>query len=281
MLVRWFASATQGTREGALEIHTRGPESSSASAGPLGALARRDAASLTRGGCGGTTWRMSSAADNETKAPQPGTSTEGGTAQMPSITVLVVEDEAEHQLLVRKALTREGTGFGLVQFARDSEEALRFANQMTFDVMLVDNRIPGTRGLDLLTALREAGSEAPFVLMTSAGSEDLVVEAWRQKVADYVIKDSGFWRDLPQVLRRVVEADRSRRREHDLVARLERTNARLDALRAQTDERAARLEALLGDARSAFEELSPAATGGEAARDRLNATLEAMAALFE
>ena len=39
----------------------------------------------------------------------------------------MVEDEAEHQLLVRKALTREGSGFELVQFARDSDEALRFS----------------------------------------------------------------------------------------------------------------------------------------------------------
>lgn len=197
------------------------------------------------------------------------------------ISVLVVEDEAEHQLLVRKALTREGSGFELVQFARDSEEALRFANQMSFDVMLVDNRIPGTRGLDLLTALREAGSEAPFVLMTSAGSEDLVVEAWRQKVADYVIKDSGFWRDLPQVLRRVVEADRARRREQDLLARLERTNARLDSLRTQTDERAARLEALLGDARAAFDALGQAVPAGDPARAQLDSALRSMAALFE
>ncbi|MFO0746153.1 MAG: response regulator [Myxococcota bacterium] len=203
------------------------------------------------------------------------------TTHTQAITVLVVEDEAEHQLLVRKALTREGSGFELVQFARDSEEALRFANQMSFDVMLVDNRIPGTRGLDLLTALREVGSEAPFVLMTSAGSEDLVVEAWRQKVAEYVIKDSGFWRDLPQVLRRVVAADRARRREQDLVARLERTNARLDQLRTETDERSSKLEALLGEARAAFGELAPTVADKHGPLSRLDQALGEMAALFE
>jgi len=212
---------------------------------------------------------------DDTTARTTGPSEAGG---LPPITVLVVEDEAEHQLLVRKALTREGSGFTLVQFARDSEEALRFAHQMTFDVMLVDNRIPGTRGLDLLTALREAGSEAPFVLMTSAGSEDLVVEAWRQKVADYVIKDSGFWRDLPQVLRRVVTADRSRRREQDLLARLERTNSRLDELRTQMDDRSARLEGLLAEARAALAELP--ADPSSPARARLDEALQAMAALF-
>ena len=166
------------------------------------------------------------------------------------IRVLVVEDEPEHQLLVRKALTREGTGFAMVQFARDSEEATRFARQMVFDVMLVDNRIPGTRGLDLLTELRDVGVDAPFVLMTSAGSEDLVVEAWRQKVAEYVIKDSGFWRDLPQVLRRVVTSDRQRRREQELLQRLERTNARLDTLRAEMEDKTLKIAAMVAEAKT-------------------------------
>lgn len=189
-----------------------------------------------------------------------------------AISVLVVEDEPEHQLLVRKALTREGSGFAMVQFARDSEEALRFARQLTFDVMLVDNRIPGTRGLDLLTELREAGVDAPFVLMTSAGSEDLVVEAWRQKVAEYVIKDSGFWRDLPQVLRRVVASDRQRRREQDLLQRLERTNARLDAMRAEMEDKTMRLAALVQEAKAAL----PAS--GDA---RLAELLDQMAAIAQ
>ena len=152
-------------------------------------------------------------------------------------TVLVVEDEATHQLLIRKALSHEGSPFSLVQFTRDSEEAVRFARQLSFDVMLVDNRIPGTRGLDLLTELREAGVTAPFVLMTSAGSEDLVVQAYRQKVDEYVIKDSGFWKDLPQVLLRVIGADRAKKREQELRLRHERTDAKLERLNAELEQR--------------------------------------------
>ena len=198
--------------------------------------------------------------------------TDSAATQDDAIRVLVVEDEPEHQLLVRKALTREGSGFGMVQFARDSADATRFARQMSFDVMLVDNRIPGTRGLDLLTELREAGVDAPFVLMTSAGSEDLVVEAWRQKVAEYVIKDSGFWRDLPLVLRRVVASDRQRRREQELLQRLERTNARLDALRAEMEDKTLRIGTLLIEAKTAL---------GESNNAKLATLLDDMAAIVQ
>lgn len=209
--------------------------------------------------------------------------TAGGTGEQgeaEGLRILVVEDEPEHQLLVRKALAREGSGFSLIQFARDSEEAVRYARQMAFDVMLVDNRIPGTRGLDLLTELREVGVDAPFVLMTSAGSEDLVVEAMRQKVAEYIIKDSGFWRDLPQVLKRVVATDQQRRREVDLLGRLERTNSRLDQLRSDMSDKALKLAGLLAEARDVLSTLGPR-LGGAPESERLTALLDEMSTLVE
>lgn len=204
----------------------------------------------------------------------------GEQTEAEGLRILVVEDEPEHQLLVRKALAREGSGFSLIQFARDSEEAVRYARQMAFDVMLVDNRIPGTRGLDLLTELREVGVDAPFVLMTSAGSEDLVVEAMRQKVAEYIIKDSGFWRDLPQVLKRVVAADQLRRRESDLLGRLERTNARLDQMRADMSDKALKLAGLLAEARDVLGALTPRLAGAPES-ERLTALLDEMSELVE
>ena len=188
-------------------------------------------------------------------------------------TVLVVEDEATHQLLIRKALTQEGAPFSLVQFTRDSEEAVRFARQMSFDVMLVDNRIPGTRGLDLLTELREAGVTAPFVLMTSAGSEDLVVQAYRQKVDEYVIKDSGFWRELTAILLRVIAADKGKKREAELHARFERTNAKLERLHAEVEARSVAAREKLVELRGALSGLEPRT--GEALR-RVVEELEAL-----
>lgn len=175
------------------------------------------------------------------------------------LSVLIVEDEATHQLLIRKALSAEDSAFSVLQFARSSEEAVRFAKQLSFDVLLVDNRIPGTRGLDLLTELRESGVTAPFVLMTSAGSEDLVVQAYRQNVSDYIIKDSGFWRDLPGVLSRVIATDRAKRREHELLERLERTNEKLDTLHQATEEKVERLRVVLKALTAAVSGLDDAA----------------------
>lgn len=179
-------------------------------------------------------------------------------AESSGYTVLVVEDDPTHQLLTRKALDEDGTPFSVVHFAETADEAEHLARQMEFDVLLVDNRIPGRRGLDLIPWLREAGVRTPCVLMTSVGNEDLAVQAHRLDVADYVIKDAGCWSELPQVLDRVVRTERERRQQEAMRERLERANERLDELyteaqlqnqelRRENEELRRRLEALSPD----------------------------------
>lgn len=149
------------------------------------------------------------------------------------LTVLVVEDDPTHQLLVRKSLLKEGSTFAIVQVAGSAEDAEHYARQMEFDAVLIDNRIPGRRGLDLVATLRDQGVRAPFVLMTAAGSEDLAVKAYRSQCADYVVKDGDFWRDLPRLMCRVIASDRERKRSEELSQRLKRANEKLDALNTE------------------------------------------------
>ena len=149
------------------------------------------------------------------------------------MSVLIVEDDPAHQLLVKRALTRPGSPFSVVHLAETSQEALEVVKQMSFDVLLVDNRIPGHRGLDLADLFRERHVDAPFVLMTSAGSEDLAVQAYRKRIADYVVKEPAFWEDLPGILSRVVMDHRAARREEKLIAKLQRTTSKLERMNAE------------------------------------------------
>lgn len=148
-------------------------------------------------------------------------------------TVLVVEDDPTHQLLVRRALLNADGAFTIAQIARTSAEAERYVHQMTFDCLLVDNRIPGKRGLDLISSLREEGIDTPAVLMTNAGNEDLAVQAYNTHCAAYVVKDTDFWRRLPSVVADVITRDRTERDRHATGLHLEHVNARLDALNTQ------------------------------------------------
>ena len=144
--------------------------------------------------------------------------------------VLIVEDDLTHQLLIRRALEAAGDRFSLVHLVETAEDARHVAQQLEFDAILVDNRIPGARGLDLIAEFHGEGLRAPCVLMTASGSEDLVVRAHRSAVADYVVKDGDFWRDVPRLLERVIDVHRAEVAHQERHAQLERTNTKLDNL---------------------------------------------------
>ena len=150
-----------------------------------------------------------------------------------SYSVLVVEDDSDHQLLIQRMLRKRSDLFPIVEIAHDAIEAQRFVNQMEFDCFLVDNQLPAENGLELITNLQAQGISGPFVLMTSAGTEELVVQAYRNNVSDYLTKDVGFWKDLPSMLVEVMKANALEKAESSRVEELERVNEGLDEVNTE------------------------------------------------
>src|SRR5687768_426802 len=89
-------------------------------------------------------------------------------------TVLLVEDDDDIRLLVRRWLAARGHA---VQEARSCEEALAAFAGRRIDVAIVDHLLPDGTALDLLPRLREIDPEVPLVILTGHGSIDLAVQA--------------------------------------------------------------------------------------------------------
>ena len=123
------------------------------------------------------------------------------------IRVLVVEDSIDHQLLMRRSLERDGLD---VRVASDADEALAAVDDV--DLVLLDYRLPGDTGLELLDRIRDRERPPSVVMVTGAGSTDVAVEAMRAGAIDYVAKDRGYIDRLPEVVRRAW-------RHHDLTQR--------------------------------------------------------------
>jgi diguanylate cyclase (GGDEF)-like protein/PAS domain S-box-containing protein len=74
-------------------------------------------------------------------------------------------------------------------------------DSLPYDVVLLDYQLPGINALEIAKILRdERGLDLPVVLATGQGSEDVVAEALRLGVADYVVKHAGYLTELPAVL---------------------------------------------------------------------------------
>jgi signal transduction histidine kinase len=111
------------------------------------------------------------------------------------ITVMVVDDNDDHRHLMTRRLSEAGF---VVRPAATASEALEVADQV--DLVLLDNRLPGESGIEVLGALRQRGPSV--IMVTGVGSEMLAVEALRQGAADYVVKNPGYLAELPGVVER-------------------------------------------------------------------------------
>jgi PAS domain S-box-containing protein len=148
--------------------------------------------------------------------------------------ILMVEDEASHAELVRRAFEPYGGRFQLA-IAGSLAEARRFLAGQRPDLVLADLILPDGRGIELLG--EDGGSRgAPVVVMTSQGDEHEAVKAMKAGALDYVVKSPATLTDMPHI------ADRALREWHHITER-----RRAEAALAEERERLAVTIRSIGD----------------------------------
>jgi len=108
---------------------------------------------------------------------------------MTALKVLVVDDASFVRDLVKRTVRNRFPGVEL-QEAENGRKAQNLLNRVRFDLILCDWEMPEMSGLELLRWLRqeEAYQNTPFVMVTSRGDRDHVVEAIKEGVSDYLGK---------------------------------------------------------------------------------------------
>ena len=92
--------------------------------------------------------------------------------------ICVVEDELAHREALRKFLSR--AGFDVAAFATGEEAVERLADE-SFELLIMDLRLPGMDGLAVLRKARELDSEIAVLLITAYASLESAVEALRDE----------------------------------------------------------------------------------------------------
>ena len=107
-----------------------------------------------------------------------------------SITVLLVEDHFLARIALRSVLAGHSQ-ICVVGEAGDGEQGLAMYRALRPDVMLLDLRLPGTSGFEVLTRVRREFADARVVVLSNyQGSED-VYRAVRSGAAGYLTKDAS------------------------------------------------------------------------------------------
>jgi two-component system, OmpR family, response regulator len=110
--------------------------------------------------------------------------------------VLVIEDDPTVGQFVKRGLEEQRWGVDLVA---DGEEGERLAASDAYDLVILDMRLPGKPGLQVLHTLRARGFERPVLVLTAQDAVDAKVQTLRAGADDYVTKPFAFEELLARV----------------------------------------------------------------------------------
>jgi two-component system OmpR family response regulator len=103
--------------------------------------------------------------------------------------VLVVEDETRMAAAVRRGLEAEGYA---VDVASNGVDGLWFAQENSYDVIVLDIMLPGMNGFQLCATLRRDGDWTPVLMLTAKGGEYDHAEALDTGADDYLTKPFSY-----------------------------------------------------------------------------------------
>ena len=99
--------------------------------------------------------------------------------------LLWVDDEIE--LLRAHILFLEKKGYEVMTVSNGSD-AIELCHQQTFDLILLDEQMPGLSGLETLQKIKDIQPATPIVMVTKSEEENIMDQAIGSKIADYLIK---------------------------------------------------------------------------------------------
>ena len=99
--------------------------------------------------------------------------------------ILWVDDEIEH--LRAHIIFLEKKGYEVVTVT-NGPDAIEQCKQHNFDIIMLDEMMPGLTGLETLQTIKEITPATPVVMVTKSEEEDIMDQAIGSKIADYLIK---------------------------------------------------------------------------------------------
>jgi len=103
----------------------------------------------------------------------------------PTVRIMVADDESALRALLRRVLG--DAGYEVVE-AADGLVAQELLSRVSVDLLLVDVRMPGLNGLELLAWLKESGRAIRAIVMTGDETPETVLGAIRARACSYVRK---------------------------------------------------------------------------------------------
>ena len=101
--------------------------------------------------------------------------------------VIIIDDHALFRVGLKGLL--EQRNIEVIGVAADGNEGIELATHLNPDIILLDLRMPGMGGLDVLKTLREKTQAIPVVMLTTSNEESDLIKSLRSGAQGYLLKD--------------------------------------------------------------------------------------------
>ena len=156
------------------------------------------------------------------------------------IRVLLVDDDRDDYLLTQELFSDMDSHRYQMDWVADYDSALASIERGEHDVYLLDYRLGGRSGLDLLREAIKKNSKAPAILLTGQGEREVDLEAMKAGAADYLDKGrldaAALDRSIRHALQRRQEQQELERRVNESTAELSESGKQLRQLAADMSE---------------------------------------------
>jgi len=129
------------------------------------------------------------------------------------LNVLIVDDEPTYRIVLTQTL--KGCGH-TTEACETGDDAISLLQKNKYDVVLLDYKMPGTSGINVLQWMYGMKMDIPVILITGYGSEEIALEAWKWGAKDYFVKGKSDMSQLPDLVLKVHKqaiSERQRRSE--------------------------------------------------------------------
>jgi DNA-binding NtrC family response regulator len=129
------------------------------------------------------------------------------------LNVLIVDDEPTYRIVLTQTL--KGCGH-TTEACETGDDAISLLQKNKYDVVLLDYKMPGTSGINVLQWMYGMKMDIPVIIITGYGSEEIALEAWKWGAKDYFVKGKSDMSQLPELVLKVykqVVSERQRRAE--------------------------------------------------------------------
>ncbi|KAB8317126.1 response regulator [Tolypothrix campylonemoides VB511288] len=136
------------------------------------------------------------------------------------IRILLIDDNPDERFLMFQQLQQTFPNIEVEEIT-EAEALFQALSVGSFDLVLIDDQLRWSNGLNVLRAVKEISPDHPVVMFISSGNEQIIAEALKVGLDDYVMKSSTDNFRLTVAVRNILERAKAKRKAARLDTRLQ------------------------------------------------------------